>query len=159
MESSIYQAPEADLGNPSATDGFKNFKRFSAWGVFGLTIITLGIYPIYWMYTRAQVINGFHDKKISLPLLQALVATVIGSIVLEVTAGVLSGNEFIAVVSGLVSIAQLVLYLVVLFTIRNRLVEILGQDIGPVLTFFAASIYLQYKINETIDENIVETKK
>lgn len=152
MESSIYQTPEADLGNQSATDGFKNFKRFTAWGVFGLTIITLGIYPVYWLYTRAQVINGFHSQKISVPLLQAFVASVIGSIVLEATTGILSENDAILIVSGLVSLAQLVLYLVVLFSVRNRLVEVLGRDIGPVLTFFAASIYLQYKINETIDE-------
>ncbi len=152
MESSIYQTPEADLGNQSAADGFKNFKRFTAWGVFGLTIITLGIYPVYWLYTRAQVINKFHDTKISVPLLQAFVATVIASIVLEATTGVLSENSIILVLSGLASLAQIILYLVVLFTVRNRLVEVLGRDIGPILTFFAASIYLQYKINETIDE-------
>ncbi len=156
MESSIYHPPEADLGNQTGTEGAANFKRFSAWGVFGLTIITFGLYPIYWLYTRAQVINGFHSTKISLPLLQAFLVFVIASLALEITAAVLSENEFIAIVNGVVSIVQVVLYLVVLFTVRNRLVEILGRDIGPVLTFFAASIYLQYKINETIDETTDE---
>ena len=56
-----------------------------------------------------------------------------------------------------VSLLYLIFYLVWLFTFRARLLEIArghGANtfrINPALTFFFQSIYLQYKINQYID--------
>ena len=53
-----------------------------------------------------------------------------------------------------------ILFLIVLFSIHNRLQVIINDDIGPigtqlsgVMTFFFSVIYLQYKINEAIDSS------
>jgi hypothetical protein len=69
------------------------------------------------------------------------------------------GEGNIAVIVGLVvAIAYMVIYILVLFKVRNRLVDIMNKSctsvykLGPVLTFFFFSIYLQYKLNQCIDE-------
>lgn len=137
--------PESNINPMNLDMGVKNFERFSAWGVFGLSIITLGFYPLYWLYTRITKLNSFHSKEISPILLKSLVALMIVQLLLFL---------FIpegAVLSDLTAIFYIILYLVVLFTFRNRLVEITRDKINPVITLFFGTIYLQYKINKCID--------
>lgn len=149
-----YKTPAADLASTDNDKSILQFKRFSAWGVFGLSVITLGIYPIYWLYTRAQVVNSNHEKQISSALLMSMVLVTILSF-----ASSFFGEGNIALIVGLVvAIAYMVIYILVLFKVRNRLVDIMNKSctsvykLGPVLTFFFFSIYLQYKLNQCIDE-------
>ena len=149
-QENIYQAPMSDL---SVTEGggVSNFKRFSAWGVFGLSIITLGIYPAYWLYNRAKVLNSFHENRMSIVLLNSFIITVIASFSMGFISGAIPDNTVLAIANSVISIAYIVIYLVVLYKLRSRLRDVIGCEIGPVLTFFASAIYLQYKINESID--------
>ena len=151
-----YRAPD-QLTKTGKGSSILAFNRFSAWGVFGLTIITLGIYPIYWMYTRATIVNSLHGKKISSALLNSLVVVTILSFLSN-----FNSESGMALVVGIV---YLVIYLMVLFKIRNRLQDILTgsskteQVLGTGFTFFFFTIYLQYKINQCIDEVFENTRK
>lgn len=151
-----YQTPEANLNISQPQGKIVNFKRFTAWGVFGLSVITLGIYPIYWMYSRALTVNDNHGNKISMGLLHGLIAATVFSFAAEF----LGDSETAAMVSLVVTVAYMVLYLIVLFTLRARLQDIINvnnspynQPLSGVLTFLFNCIYLQYKINEAIDSN------
>ena len=153
-EENPYKTPEAYLVQPSQDKSILEFKRFSAWGVFGLTIITLGIYPYYWMYTRAKVINSVHDDKIPMAWPTSLFVIFILS---YATSFIGESNE--AIIANLViTVVYLVLYVIVLFKIRNRLQVIINRSgnkeyrLGPLMTFFFYAIFLQYKINECIDD-------
>ena len=156
--SSPYASPSAELIQQSNDNkSILEFKRFSAWGVAGLSIITLGIYPVYWLWSRAEIINRLHDKKITKPWLIALVTTTIVSTVMSL---VPSEDPTFLIVSSVMGLAYFVPYIVVLFRSRNNLQDIMGAEnnqtykLNGVLTFFASTIYLQYKINECIDNTV-----
>ena len=153
-----YKTPDAPLSNDSGDRGdnsIMKFKRFSAWWVFLLSIITFGIYPLYWMVSRTTTINTLHEQKIPTGLIVAMVAAT----VLSILSGLLDEeNTTLLIISAVVNIAYMVLYLIVLYTMRNRLRDIMNRSshstyaIGPILTFFFSVIYFQYKINQCIDE-------
>ena len=154
MNDNPYKTPEAELSSTDNDKSILQFKRFSAWGVFGLSFITLGIYPIYWLYTRAQVVNSIHEKQISSALLMSMVLVTI----LSFASSFFSESDVAVIVGLVVAIAYMVIYILVLFKVRNRLVDIMNNScatvykLSPVLTFFFFSIYLQYKLNQCIDE-------
>lgn len=149
-ESNPYRTPESDVSLVDPDSGIKNFERFSAWAVFGLTIITLGIYPIYWMYTRSQTLNTFYHDKISPVLLTAFVIFVIVSFF----SGMFEPTEMSLVGAlAIVNVVYTVLYLTVLFKLRNRLNDLVEDNINPVITFFGSAIYLQYAVNKSIDKS------
>ena len=149
-----YRTPEASLVQPTNDQSILAFRRFTAWGVFGLTIITFGIYPYYWMYSRATIINSLHEDKIPL----ALPLSLMGVVFLSYASSFFGEGETAIIASLVITLIYLVLYFVVLFKIRNRLQDIINRSgnkqykLGPILTFFFYAIYLQYKINECIDD-------
>ncbi len=152
--SNPYTAPTANLNAPLNNGKLKQLPRFSAWWVFLLNIVTLGIYPLWWLYSRASTLNQIQSRPIALELIYVLVVVLLGSFALGFVAG-FSGEEY-AVIENSLSIAYWVLYLITAFTIRNRLHDVFIEEghhvrTGPILTFFFSSIYLQYKINEAID--------
>ena len=102
-----YQTPEANLNISQSQGKIVNFKRFTAWGVFGLSVITLGIYPIYWMYSRALTVNDNHDNKISMGLLHGLIAATVFSFAAEF----LGDSETAAMVSLVVTVAYMAIHL------------------------------------------------
>lgn len=150
-----YKTPVAELVAASEGNGsILKLKRFSAWGVFGLGLITLGIYPLYWLYSRSIDVSSLHEKPISRVLLNAFLLTYILSFAVD-----LMGDGDMAAISSLVIfIVYLILYLTVLFTLRSRLQDVMYVSSGTiyklniVLAFFLSAIYLQYKINQCIDE-------
>jgi len=155
---SPYASPSAELIQKNNDNkNILEFKRFSAWGVLGLSIITLGIYPIYWLWSRAEIINRLHEKKITKPWLIALVATTIISTVMSF---IPSEDPTFLIVSSVMGLAYFVPYIVVLFGARNNLQDIMGSEsneayrLNAVLTFLASAIYLQYKINQCIDNTV-----
>ncbi len=149
-QENIYQTPSSDLDSP-ADSGICKFKRFSAWGVFGLSLITFGIYPAYWLYNRSKVLNSFHENRISSLLLSVFLLFVVLSFSIGVLSGAIPENTVLAGVNAAISIPYVILYVVLLFKFRGRIKEVSGREVGPVLTFFGSAIYLQYKINCFID--------
>lgn len=157
LNNSPYQSPTADLINhDSKSTKIQEFDRFSAWAVFFLSLITLGIYQIYWLYSRATVINAIHEKKIHKAWLIILIFTTL----LSFATSFIGVSDAAIVASAIITLVYIISYLVVLFTARNRLQDIMNTGradaykVSAALTFFGSIIYLQYKINQCIDENI-----
>ncbi|MBU2709416.1 DUF4234 domain-containing protein, partial [Zooshikella marina] len=64
-----YAAPTSDLAPDTFhEESIYELPRFSAWGVFFLTLVTFGLYYYYWMYRRTLIINRVCDHKISMYL-------------------------------------------------------------------------------------------
>jgi len=148
-----YQSPTADLVEHGSSQKIFQFKRFSAWGVFGLGIITLGIYTAYWLVSRSTTTNAIHENKIS----PTLTSIFIGTTILSFLSGLLGESDIAVAASILITLAYLVSYVMVAFKLRNRLREMMEEGstqsspLSGVLTFLFSAIYLQYKINQYID--------
>ncbi|MCB1668603.1 MAG: DUF4234 domain-containing protein [Porticoccaceae bacterium] len=155
-----YATPDSDLSTLKPGAGISIFDRFSTWGVFGLSVITLGIYMVYWLFSRTKQLNSVVENKISDAF---IVATVLCYIV-NLFSGVLpylgeggAPNSFLTIGVSLVAIAGNILFVVWAFKVRNRINEITNSQkgvatwCGPVLTFFFSCFYLQYKINQSLD--------
>ncbi|MGO2477162.1 MAG: DUF4234 domain-containing protein [Pseudoalteromonas sp.] len=148
----VYEAPESNLSqnNSSNNKPILDFERFSAWGVFFLTFLTLGIYGVYWLVSRTQKANSLAKHQLNINLLY-------GYIALYVINFALSFAALPPVLSFILSLSSFVIGLVVIFTLRTSLVELINEGsnepvkLGGIMTFFFNIIYFQYKINEAID--------
>ncbi|RZD23386.1 DUF4234 domain-containing protein [Pseudoalteromonas sp. MEBiC 03485] len=148
----IYATPEAELTqqNNGGNKPILNFDRFSAWGVFFLSLITLGIYSIYWLVSRTNKANMLAKHKVNQNL-------VYGYIVLYVINFALAFTAIPEVISSIFSIITFIVGLVFIFSLRTSLQELINEGsnepvhLSGILTFFFYAIYFQYKINEAID--------
>ncbi|MEI8642978.1 DUF4234 domain-containing protein [Pseudoalteromonas sp. Hal040] len=148
----IYEAPEAELTqqNNGGNKPILNFERFSAWGVFFLSLFTLGIYGVFWLVSRTNQANTLAKHKVSQNLVYGYIALYVINI----------GLAFTSIPEGLsaiVSLASFVVGIVLVFSLRTSIKELINEGsnepvhLGGILTFFFNVIYFQYKINEAID--------
>lgn len=155
-----YTAPDSDLNTAKSETAITVFERFSAWGVFGLTLITLGIYYVYWLYTRTKRLNSAVDNKISdlfiMVTLVCYVINMVGSYAPFLGAELLLAPTFV-IANTVLSLVASILFIVWAFKVRNRIDQMTNSEkgdetwCGPVKTFFFSCIYLQYKINQNLD--------
>ena len=70
-----YKTPDSDVSDiKNGEITIDNcFPKISAWMVFGLSLISIGIYPVYWLYTRSKKMNLVVERKISETLLYVFV--------------------------------------------------------------------------------------
>ncbi|MFV8782527.1 hypothetical protein ACNKU7_08910 [Microbulbifer sp. SA54] len=156
MEINPYSAPTADLNVAATTSDdliSDNFRRFSAWWVFLLSIVTLRIYTVYWIIINARTLNRIQSNPIAPIWLLLMVIFLASSYVLEYA---FPQMEWAIAATN---IAYLVTLLTSLFKVKNRLQDLMTEstsspsNLSSVLTFLFDAIYLQYKINEHIDHN------
>jgi len=148
----IYQAPEAELTqqNNGGNKPILNFDRFSAWGVFFLSLITLGIYAIYWLVSRTNKANALAKHQVNQNLVYGYIALYVINIAVAFT-------SIPEVFSSIISIITFIVGLVFIFSLRASLKELINEGsnepvhLSGILTFFFYAIYFQYKINEAID--------
>ncbi|EAR61227.1 DUF4234 domain-containing protein [Neptuniibacter caesariensis] len=153
-----YSAPESNLEKPLHSGDMSVFPRFSTWAVFGLSIITFGIYAAYWLYSRTNKLNSITDNKISQGFITTALVLYAASILVQFAPFII-GFESVATlmsISPLISLAVFVVWIVWAFKFRNRLNEITNSAgkptwAGPILTFFFQTFYLSYKVNQNID--------
>ena len=160
MSDNPYSAPATTVDDLGESNGsIHDFPRFSAWGVFGLSVITLGIYSVYWMYTRSKIINS-NDKLDSIPegfMITAMVFTVVnllGGFVEGVAVGMTEDAQTVIMIASISKILGLVtgiMNLVWIFKVKNRICTLAGISANGVMTFFFQALYVQYKINQAID--------
>ncbi|MCU7808823.1 MAG: DUF4234 domain-containing protein, partial [Candidatus Thiodiazotropha sp. (ex Semelilucina semeliformis)] len=151
--------PKSNVDTIGDSNYLDNFPRFSAWWVFLLTVVTFGIYSVYWLYTRSRIINEVHHRIIPEFLIWGTIISYTVNTALSFIP-----DEMITRLIGITllfsTIAYLIFFLWWLFGIRNRLQEMAKENdfpefsLGPVMTFFFQSIYLQYKINEQLDKKV-----
>ncbi|MBR36755.1 DUF4234 domain-containing protein [Pseudoalteromonas shioyasakiensis] len=148
----IYEAPEAELTqqNTGGNKPILNFDRFSAWGVFFLSLITLGIYAIYWLVSRTNKANALAKHQVNQNLVYGYIALYVINIAVAFT-------SIPEVFSSIISIITFIVGLVFIFSLRASLKELINEGsnepvhLSGILTFFFYAIYFQYKINEAID--------
>lgn len=150
--SNIYRAPDSALETEPMS--LKDLPRFSAWWVFFLAIVTLYIYPLYWLFNRSKLITAiFPDRPISEAFMFTIIILWIGSFGLDIVNlfyPIAYWNDLASSSSSLVINIGVIVWG---FMIRSRLHDLfysmgIGVRIGPILTFFFGPIYLSYKINE-----------
>ncbi|NQY34348.1 MAG: DUF4234 domain-containing protein [Alteromonadaceae bacterium] len=151
-----FEAPQANLSDANNSDKpILEMERFSAWGVFFLSIITLSIYSYYWFITRAKQINSLStESKANLPMfyiyiVYAVIST--GIAFIEIT------DPTFALINMVTTIVFTIILLIGVFSLRSAIEEVINKGseehvhLNKILTFFFSFIYFQYKMNEAID--------
>lgn len=156
-----YAAPDSDLNKVSKDSGIEIFERFSAWGVFGLMLVTLGIYYYVWLYKRTNILNPVVENDISGSFVSATLVLIILSYVGEIGEFLMLDSAYYLTYTTaytVIGIVATVMSTVWVFKIRNRINQLTKSYRGDktwcslVMTFFFSAIYLQYKINQNLDE-------
>ncbi|NQY63241.1 MAG: DUF4234 domain-containing protein [Alteromonadaceae bacterium] len=151
-----FEAPQANLSDAdTSVKPILEMERFSAWRVFFLSMITLSIYSYYWFITRAKQINAHStESKANLPMFY--IYTVYAIISMGISMAQITDPTF-AIINGLLSIIFVILLLIGVFSLRSAIEEVINKGseehvhLNKVLTFFFSFLYLQYKMNEAID--------
>jgi len=152
--------PRADFHQSDTQYDIEIFPRLSAWAVLGLIIITLGFYMIYWMVSRASILNTRSEYTIS------KIFTFIAIILAIFSFLGLFVDLFYPESYGLIVLRTIVLLvafiwnMIFIFKIRHRINVMTGSLGGEtthmkgIFTFFFTAIYMQYKLNQMIDESM-----
>lgn len=156
---SPYQAPTADLTNDNTNDvSLTGFKKLSTWYVLLYTILSLGLYIIYWLFSRTKTLNEKHQSNpVSVALMYTAIFIYIISYPLMIIEVFIPEESTYVLTSQLISFLGNILLIVWTFKFRNRLNTYLNLDkndtkyLGPVMTFFFQALYLSYKVNENIE--------
>lgn len=152
------------------------FNSFSVWYVLGLTILTQGLYFMYWHWHRSKKLNeALPENPISSTFINNVVAAYIVYIGLVVYASVyfpealqvpegatvesLAAQPLPGVWVAVQIFGNIVLILTAIWSykIRNRLNQLLavekGQPLwsGPILAVLFQAFYLQWKINKALE--------
>lgn len=152
-----YHTPDSDLIDVEKTTSIKIFKRFSAWFVFILHILTLGVYGYIWQYNRSRTINTFSENKIPEGFMITVLLLFFGSLIFSIYSIFEPAPEILLEANDWFTYPMMFLNIYWSFLIRSRLITLISSDgafglhISGFLTFFFGPIYLQYKINEAID--------
>lgn len=152
-----FTAPEADLTDTTQDDVILGFKRFSAWWVFLLGMITQNLYSLYWLYSRAQTTNMLaKENKVNLLYLFVAIPCIIIGVFTDIFIDEFQ-NETLLLATGILTFVGLIFWVIFAFSMRKPLTEIINRSsadnvhLSGLLTFLFSSIYFQYKINEAID--------
>ncbi len=158
-----YTPPRAALEHEAhrPPSDIRMFPRFSAWGVFGLAMVTFGIYYTYWLYSRTKILNRLTPADpIPSGLGIAAILLMACTIAFEIARGAYGDDGFIRVVASVASLTSSAANLIWVFMFRNRLNQHSqaqprrGYWVYGLPTFFLQPLYLQYKINEQIDAQL-----
>ena len=120
------------------------------------TVITLSIYPWFWVFSRKKILNQLTESKINESLPVLFVITAILSSVLEVYGGTqLNGGSAIGL-SILLQLISTVLMIVIAFQMKKVLKEFSDNNEMKIsyngfFTFLFNFWYINYKLNENID--------
>lgn len=165
--SNPYSAPDADLAvksSGSGIDSIKEIPRFTAWAVFGLSLITFGIYSYYWLYSRTTQLNNMSapENRVASWLPITAVSLIAVSWILSfapLASADLATSTAFSGISAIISIVYIVFYIMWIFAFRKALHALSGANkgdmfwLGGIMTFFFNTIYFQYKINQIHDNS------
>jgi len=136
----------------------KNMKSVNIFLMIFLSVITFGIYPVYWFYNKSKEVNGLYPiRKISNKFLNFFLFFFIidpGINIIDYLQRALINETVIKLSSNIIGF----MLLFWVFFIRNRMNAIIGakpsdqQWFKGVLTFFFNLFYIQHKINK-LNEN------
>jgi hypothetical protein len=137
--------------------------RVSVWAALGLSIVSLGLYYTYWLFTRTQVINRVCDKPISMTLVHTVLGLLMLNLILSFVSGYNPDNEQYQQLARISGLVYSLFNLFWVFTLRQRLHRMTQAGerslfwINGIWTFLFQVLYLQFKINEYIEEHTSES--
>ena len=119
------------------------------------TVITLTIYPWFWVFSRKKILNQLTESKINESLPAFFVIASILSAFLQ-GYGETQLDQSAITVSGLLQLISVVLMVVIAFQMKKVLEEFsvnneMKISYNGFLTFLLSFIYINYKLNENID--------
>jgi len=126
-----------------------NYPSIPSWVVLVLCIFSLGLYPIWWFYSRAAIVNGHQTGGISLWQIH----------ILAIIAALNVGLEFIPtlmlpeLLASVIFWGHLAVYFWVVFCFKSEiesslyLSKVRDFQISMFLSFILSTVYFQYKIN------------
>ncbi|MCK5901791.1 MAG: DUF4234 domain-containing protein [Cocleimonas sp.] len=161
MSDNPYATPTANLQSKSTDKApVKQFPRFTTWAVVGLSIITMGIYTIYWLYSRTQILNTLLPEN-KIPSWLTTSSLIVFFLYLVMSFAPLANNGVMPngmdAFSLVINLAYIVLFITWAFSFRSRLNTLSGSNkgdlfwLGGILTFFINVYYFQYRINQIHD--------
>ena len=120
------------------------------------SIITLGIYPLFWVISRKKIINQLTESKITESLPVIFVITSILSVFLQGYGETQLDGESAIALSGLFQLISVVLMIVIAFQMKKVLEEFsvnneMKISYNGFFTFLFNFWYINYKLNENID--------
>ena len=120
------------------------------------TVITLSIYPWFWVFSRKKILNQLTESKINESLPAFFVITSILSAFLQGYGETQLDGESAIALSGLFQLISVVLMVVIAFQMKKVLEEFsvnneMKISYNGFLTFLLSFIYINYKLNENID--------
>lgn len=154
-----YQPPAVDVSPPDvrSADSIKVFEKFSTWYVFGLSFITLGLYPVYWLFSRSRRLNKLkYIEPVNETYMQVTAVVWVLSYPVSIGEIYMMDNPSYLLFSNGFEIATAIMVIVWAFMFRNRLNTFLERSsaktsrLGPVLTFFFQVLYLSFKVNQNL---------
>lgn len=124
-----------------------------------LSIATVGIYPLMWLFRYVPTLESVTQKPIANNAFLIWMAVCIG-----LGAGLSgSGEEDLEAIAGLITIAGYILYIVLAFKMKAALEAYAAQHIGteiklnPILTFGCTIYYINYQINKLAEAPLAST--
>tara|TARA_B100000809_G_scaffold73925_1_gene71691 strand:+ start:292 stop:900 length:609 start_codon:yes stop_codon:yes gene_type:complete len=120
------------------------------------TVITLSIYPWFWVFSRKKILNQLTESKITESLPVIFVITSILSVFLQGYGETQLDGESAIALSGLFQLISFVLMVVIAFQMKKVLEEFsvnneMKISYNGFLTFLLSFMYINYKLNENID--------
>ena len=120
------------------------------------TVITLSIYPWFWVFSRKKILNQLTESKINESLPAFFVITSILSAFLQGYGETQLDGESAIALSGLFQLISVVLMVVIAFQMKKVLEEFsvnneMKISYNGFLTFLLSFMYINYKLNENID--------
>lgn len=155
-----YKPPVVDVSPPDVRvkDTIQVFERFSTWYVFGLSVLTLGLYLVYWLITRSRKLNGLKFvEPISETYMQITAAAWVLYYPVSIGEIFMRDNFTYLMFSKAFTLLTTIMVLVWAFMFRNRLNTFLERSstksskLGPVFTFLFQVLYLSFKVNQNLD--------
>lgn len=149
--------------NGKQSGPMQKLPRISTWTVVAFSILSLGLYNTYWLFTRTQIINQVHDEKISMRVPHTVIGLLLVNLIFSIMSGANPDNlEYreLASLSGLCFSLGNVFWV---FMLRHRIhrITLAGEKslfwLNGIFTFLFQVMYLQYKINEYIDDHTSES--
>jgi hypothetical protein len=153
-----YASPTAEVIDTN-TGSIEGLPRVSTWLVFLFSILTLGLYMIYWLYNRLAKLNALIENKIPTVLLHIYVGLTLLSWAFQGYSAMFPNEAglivTLSIVNGIGTIVSMVCFYMVVYKMRNRICDELleTERWGGIKTFFFSTFYINYKINQAHDKN------
>ena len=132
------------------------------------SVITLGIYIFYWVFSRKNSLNLISETKLNNAVVIIYFISAIGSYLGSYLGGFISQDSYLIVFSNLLGFVSFISGVVISFKMKDILKEFsdnneMNISYNRFLTFFLNIMYINYKINENIDyiaqNSIVENEE